>query len=98
MEEYIKSIIMPIIGQPCCRIQMHQDRSMSIGFGRKIPHHKPRERDAFFGEWEIGTFQSAWRIMEGKKILFGSQDLVLDEEGFSAAVESVKFGKIVSVE
>lgn len=60
--------------RPCCRQSLTAGRGLSVGFGEKIPHGKPRLRDTFYGEWEIGTWEASWRITRNGVVLCGSQD------------------------
>ena len=57
-----------------------------MGFGARIQHGKPGLKDDYKGEWELGTYGCAWRVIGDGKILCGSDDSVLAFRGFHAAV------------
>ncbi|HWV16076.1 MAG TPA: hypothetical protein VN030_11665 [Cellvibrio sp.] len=87
-----------LIGKQCCRKRVGEFRSLSIGFGEKIPHVKSRAVDAFYGEWEIGTYSSAWRIVCEDKIICASMNLVDSSEELDQQLQSIFLGGVVSVE
>lgn len=70
----VSELIGSFLGKPVCRQQVGKGRSLSIGFGRKILHTKPNNPDAYYGEWEVGTYIGAWKIIQDDKIVIGSQD------------------------
>lgn len=59
---------------------MGDDRSLFLGFGDIILVPNPRGA-APHGEWELGTYRSAWRMIQQREIICGSKDVVdsLDE-------------------
>jgi hypothetical protein len=45
-----------------------------MGFGKRIPNNNPKTRDGYYGEWEIGTYESAWRVIQNGVIICASHD------------------------
>jgi hypothetical protein len=95
----LQSVIAGLIGKTCCRQRVGRMCSLSLGFGSKIPHGKPRLADDFYGEWEIGTYSAEWSIVQGDAILFSSRDfaeeslLELDEK-----LNKIPLGKIEALD
>lgn len=84
-----------LIGQPCCRQRIGRFRSISLGFGKKIPHGSLNRADYYYGEWELGSYRAAWRLVRDKVILCASGDLVdslyeLDENLQRIELDSIK--------
>lgn len=99
MEHTIPSILNPMFGQSCSRIQVGRNRTLSLGFGKHVPRKNPRGRDQFRGEWEIGTYQNGWRIIKThdvSAVIHGAQDLCDSEHEFVEQIESLEFGRILS--
>jgi hypothetical protein len=48
-----------ILGKRCCRQRAGEYRSLSLGFGERIPHLKKKSVDSFNGEWELGTYSNS---------------------------------------
>ncbi len=94
----VQAIIRPAFGKLCCRKQVGYRRSLSLGFGEKVPHQNPKARDRFYGEWEIGTYNSAWRIMQAGKILCASHDPVDAIENLDANLSNITFTRLVAVQ
>jgi hypothetical protein len=87
-----------LIGCKCCRQRVGQGGSLSLGFGDKIPHSKRKTVDPFYGEWEIGTYSSAWRIIQHGQILCGSLDAEDSIEKLDGFLQTIKLGAVVAVE
>jgi len=81
----------------CCRQSVGRMRSLSIGFGVRIPHLKKNLPDSFYGEWELGTYTSAWRIVRQRHVLCGSQNVVDSIAELDAGLNSIELGQVVSV-
>jgi len=77
---------------------VRRDRSISLGFGRRVFHNKKHLEDNFYGEWEIGTYTNSWRVTERNSIIIGSQDEVDSIEELNKKLERVRFGRISSIE
>lgn len=68
----IQEFIHRIVGKPCCRQSVGEFKSLTVGFGEKIP--VPGASLGYRGEWEFITYDSAWRVIFGGQILCGSGD------------------------
>jgi hypothetical protein len=87
-----------IIGKRCCRQRAGEYKSLSLGFGEKVPHLRKKSVDSFKGEWEIGTYSSAWRIVKSGAILCGSMNPVDSNEELEQQVEALQLGAVMSIE
>jgi hypothetical protein len=74
MNDY-EELISNLLGQKVCRIQVDDNRSLSIGFGEKVFHQKKRSKDSFYGQWELGSYYPSWRLIKNDRILVGAHDL-----------------------
>jgi len=68
-----------------------------MGFGLKVPHLNKKARDNYYGEWEIGSYNSAWRVIRNGQILCASNDPVDSIEELDLAFNRVEFGCLVSL-
>jgi len=93
----LKNILIGLTGKACCRQRVGRRRSLSLGFGDKIPHGRARLIDDFYGEWEIGTYSAAWRIVSKEKLLCGSQDVVDTLEDLDRRLSEIQIGQIESI-
>ena len=64
-----------VLGQTCCRQYVGSDLSLFIGFGGIIFVKNIRGTSYPHGKWEIGTYRSAWRMIENQRIICGSKCL-----------------------
>jgi hypothetical protein len=69
-----------------------------VGFGKRVPHSKPKTADPFYGEWEIGTYSSAWRIIRAGRVVCGSSDVVDSIDELDERLQAIKLGAVVAVE
>jgi hypothetical protein len=69
-DKLIKDIIM----LPCCRFDVGNDKSLSIGLGRKCKQKSKLSKVEYYGEWEFGTYNAMWRVLQNGKIVIGSCD------------------------
>ena len=98
MEKNILEDILPLlIGKKCCRVRVGASKSLSMGFGEKIYHNNNKLEDAYYGEWEIGTYYCAWRVIKGDKIMCGASDPTESIEELNRDINRIKFGSIVSI-
>lgn len=93
-----QAIFLELIGKCCCRQRVGRGRSLSVGFGKKVPYPKPKMGDTFYGEWEIGTYSSAWRIIREGRVVCGSTDTVDSIDELDERLQAVKLGEVVSIE
>jgi hypothetical protein len=98
MRDDILSEINQLLGQQCCRKKVGFSKSLSLGFGTKVFHNNPRLNDNFYGEWELGTYNSSWRIIDGQKILLGSTDKFDDFEEFNRRLDQIELGIIKTID
>jgi hypothetical protein len=96
MNNEILKAIKPIFGQKCCRARINSFKYLSLGFGKKIFHNNPKLDDEYYGEWEIGSYRSSWRIMRGERVLLGKQDVEENNE-LNEKLSKIKFGEIVFI-
>ena len=94
----LQELIQPMLGKPCCRKRVWRPRSLSFGFGEKPYHGNSKLVDDFYGEWEVGTYSSAWRVLQNKRIVCASNDTVDSVDELDGALKAVDFGRISSVE
>ncbi len=95
----IRSAINGLIGKPCCRQRVGEYRSLCLGFGERVPHSKKRNLvDSFYGEWEIGTYNAAWRIIRDKKIICGSMEPVDSNAELCEKLELIQLGSMTGIE
>lgn len=90
-------VVSGLLGSTCCRQRVGRSRSLSLGFGKKTPHGNSRLVDDYYGEWEIGTFSAAWRVISNGTILCGSQDVVDSLSELDERIEKIQFGQIRSI-
>lgn len=85
--------------QPCCRQRIGLNKSLLLGFGKKIPHNKPKRRDTFNAEWELGTYTSAWRVMQANDLVIGSSDSANHSSlsDFDDALQKVVLGRFLNI-
>ena len=69
-----------------------------MGFGARIQHGKPGLKDDYKGEWELGTYGCAWRVIGDGKILCGSDDSVDSIDELDRALNHIAFGAIISLQ
>ena len=60
-------------------------------------HNNKSLVDEFYGEWEVGTYNCAWRIIKDNEILIGSTDVANTIEELDGKLNNIYFGRIVSI-
>ena len=98
MNKEVLKTIAPLIGKKCCRVRIGDTRSLSLGFGKKIYHNSPKLSDTYYGEWEIGTYYCAWRIIKDNNILYGKNDPEDDYDVFTQQLKKLHFGSLTSID
>jgi hypothetical protein len=96
--EEFREFLKPIFGKACCRQRVSEPRGLRLGFGEKIYHGNPKLIDAYYGDWELGTYYCAWRVIKGGRILCGSDDSVESANELNSAICQIDFGAIQSIE
>jgi hypothetical protein len=94
----IEAVVKGLFGLPCCRRRVGRRRSVSFGFGSERFHGDPKLPDGFYGEWEIGTYYAAWRVVQAGKVLCGSEDVVDSVEGLNDRLGLVELGRPVGIQ
>lgn len=97
IDSYARSEIYNLLGKLCCRQRLGRGRSLSIGFGGKVHHDRKNLVDDYYGEWEVGTYNAAWRVVDGDVILCGSQEVVDTLSELEERFRCIKLGRIDSI-
>lgn len=95
--EVVHKEISDIYANNCCRKRVGSGRSLSMGFGDKKYHGNIRLIDNFYGEWELGTYTAAWRVVKDGHVLLGSCDPVDSVSELDELFGDLSFGRIVSI-
>lgn len=69
-----------------------------MGFGAKVNQETHGRGEPFYGEWELGTYAAAWRIIKDGHIICGSMDVVDTVAELDAKVQSIEFGAFSHIE
>lgn len=94
----LDAVISELKGRRCCCQRVGEHRSLRLGFGDKVSRSKMRVRDPFFGEWQLGTFTAAWRIVRNDQILLGSMNPVDSSADLDAELQKIQFGPVEHIE
>lgn len=94
----ISDFLSELKGKKCCRKRVGSGRSLSIGFGEKLPNSNSKAVDSFYGEWEIGTYSSSWRIVANGEIICGSMNVVDSIDELDQQIQTLLLGSIVDIE
>ncbi|WP_309382245.1 hypothetical protein [Paludisphaera borealis] len=92
MNEAVKALLAGLVGRPCCLQHVGHCARLSLGFG-DVVQDTPRPR----GEWQIGTYYCAWRVVRGERILCGSSDAIIDPEGALKVLRSIPWGRFEGI-
>lgn len=68
----VPTLLNGMLGKICCRQRIGEWKSIHLGFGEKVYHHK-NTLDGFYGEWEVGTYSSNWEIYHNDSLLLTSK-------------------------
>jgi hypothetical protein len=98
IDSNIQDAFAGLIGLQCCRQRVGRWGSLSLGFGGRVPHLKRNAVDTFYGEWELGTYSSAWRIVQHGQVVCGSLDAINSIEKLDGLLQTVKLGAVMGVE
>jgi hypothetical protein len=74
-----------------------------MGFGKRIQHNNPKARDRYYGEWEVGTYESAWRVIRSGKIICASHDASdsntpENPPDIDRTFRRINFGRLLSIQ
>lgn len=75
-------------GQPCWGAVINWDGTFRLCFGAEVTS----KRGVVHGEWEIGTYNSAWRLASNTKIIVGSQDCFESQAEIEATMRGIQLG------
>ncbi|MDR1148290.1 MAG: hypothetical protein LBK66_06620 [Spirochaetaceae bacterium] len=73
-------ILMTLQELPICRVEVDPYKNLHVGLGKKVKNLCKNSRVEYYGEWEIGTYISAWRIVKEGKLISGSRQIVEDTD------------------
>ena len=96
MNKDVAELIDQIVGQTCSRKEVGRMRSLSLGFGSEV-RSSIKINEKLYREWEVGTYRSAWRVVQGGIVLCGSQDVVDSIGELNQALGKFDFGRFVSL-
>jgi hypothetical protein len=71
-------ILMTLQELPICRVEIDPYKNLHVGLGKKVKNQRKNSRVEYYGEWEIGTYISAWRIVKKGKLISGSRQIIED--------------------
>jgi hypothetical protein len=96
MNDDVARIIKKLSGEPCLRKEVGRMKSLSLGFGSEAERPtKPNNKT--YRAWELGTYRSAWRVVQGGIVLCGSQDAA-DPDELNIALESIDLDRFASLQ
>lgn len=98
VQNQLSAVIADLKGQLCCCQRVGEHRSLRLGFGERVTRSKMKVRDPFFGEWQIGTYGAAWRIVQNDRIILGSMNPVDSCADLDTELEKIKFGSVLNIE
>ena len=98
LSDQVNEFLKPMFGKPCCKQRVSEPRGLRLGFGEKLYHQNQKLIDPYYGEWELGTYYCAWRVVKAGRVLCGSDDSVESASELNAALASIQFGAILKVE
>ena len=93
----ITQLLSQMIDNPCCRIKVGQYKSLSLGFGAKLYHGKPQLNDEYYGEWEIGTYNCSWRIIQNNIVVCASNSSIETIEELDKLANNFEYGNLASI-
>jgi len=100
-DRQIQSLIQPLQGLICCRSKVGDFFSLSLGFGKQEPvpplFSGKRLNTSFYGEWEVGSYQKSWRIVNRSEILHGGCEVGKSEMELNDRIAGVVFGHLKSI-
>lgn len=100
-DERLQSLIQPLLGLTCCRSKVGEFFSLSLGFGKAVPapllRSGRRLNTAYYGEWEIGSYLSSWRVIRRSEILHSGSKNVGSESELNERLADIEFGCLTSI-
>lgn len=86
-----------IVGLEVVRLFVGRDLSFFIGFGELVSV-KSVLGIASHGKWEFGTYRSAWRIVQGQKIVCAVRDIDDSIDDLRERAASLNLGRFKKIE
>jgi|LSQX01.2.fsa_nt_gb hypothetical protein len=100
-DERLQSLVRPMLGLPFCRVKVGEFFSLSIGLGKMIPspllHSGRRLNTNFYGEWELGSYFSSWRVIRRSEILYSGTRNMDTENELNKRLAGFEFGYLKSI-
>ena len=96
MNKEIRKLIGNFIDKEPCYIRVGSLKSLSIGFGRLVESHQ-HVKGLKYAEWDVGSYDGFWRIMEGNKIIC-LKDNDEDIACLNEKVNKIKLGSLSKIE
>lgn len=93
----VPTLLDGVFGEICCRQRIGEWKSIHLGFGRKI-HHDKNTIDAFYGEWELGTYSSNWEIYCKDSLLLTSKNNNESNDELDILLQEIFFGRLEEIE
>lgn len=98
LSDQLKEFLAPMRGKRCCKQRVSEPRGLRLGFGDKVFHGNPKLIDEYYGEWEMGTYYCAWRVVEGGLLVCGSNDSVESANAIDTRIGQIRFGTFQAIE
>lgn len=98
LNEEVTQFFSEMVGKGCCRRDVGEYRSLSLGFGEVLSESNRRSGISCIGEWDVGTYTAAWRITKAGEILCGSMNLIDSIEELDAQVKEIEIGEFVDIQ
>lgn len=98
LPDQVREFLKHMFGKPCCRQRVSEPRGLRLGFGEKVYHKNQKLIDPYYGEWELGTYYCAWRVVEAGRVVCGSSDSVESASELNTALARIQFGTILNIE
>lgn len=87
-----------MIGKHCNGKMVGEYRSLTVGFGDMLYRPTSKEPNGHRSEWEIGTYNAAWRIVQDDRVLLGSMNPVEDNGELDTVIQTIPIDKIIGIE
>lgn len=97
LEAEVDRFLAKVIGKECCDQEVGEHRSLSLGFGIRL-ETQGRRGKRVRSEWDIYTYNSAWRVVSHGEILCGSMTPVDSNAEHNDLLRSIQFGAFEGLE
>jgi hypothetical protein len=95
--QILRCELVKLLGKPCSSKSVGEYRSLTLGFGEQIKKSSTRSGVSICSEWELGTYNSAWRIISNGRILCGNMTPVDTNQELDDELAKIALGKIVDI-